>query len=250
MNFALGHLGILAIFALAGVLHGLTGIGITLVATAALTTIYPLSHALVLAVLPCLLINGVVFFQGKQPLFYIKKYGWLALMSFIGSLIGTKLVFILPQNILLIGVGVAILFYVVSQWLGKTITLPTTFLVVTLSGLIAGIIGGATNAMSPVLMMYLLSATHGENAKTEIVVASNLCYLVGKIAQLIILWPEITVLKPSELMLIATATGIATVALFVGFYFRKKIPSALFRQLILVILFGLAIKVMLKGFGV
>ena len=94
MNFALGHLGILAIFALAGVLHGLTGIGITLVATAALTTIYPLSHALVLAVLPCLLINGVVFFQGKQPLFYIKKYGWLALMSFIGSLIGTKLVFI------------------------------------------------------------------------------------------------------------------------------------------------------------
>lgn len=250
MDFALGHLGIVAIFALAGVLHGLTGIGITLVATAALTTIYPLSHALVLAVLPCLLINGVVFFQGKQPVFYLKKYGWLALMSFIGSLIGTKLVFILPQNVLLIGVGVAILFYVCSQWLGKTIKLPTTFLVVTLSGLIAGIIGGATNAMSPVLMMYLLSATHGEKAKTEIVVASNLCYLVGKIAQLIILWPEITVLPPSELMLIATATGIATVALFVGFYFRKKISSGLFRQLILVILFGLPIKVILKGFGV
>ncbi len=38
-------------------------------------------------------------------------------------------------------------------------------------GFLAGVIGGATNAMAPFLMMYLLSTQH---SKTDIVVISNL----------------------------------------------------------------------------
>lgn len=256
------HVVLLAIFAVAGVLHGLTGIGITLIATTALANIYPLSHALVLAVLPCLVINAIVFFDGGNLGYYLKKYWLLAVMSFLGSLVGTKLVFIISQNSLLIGLGLMIIGYVVMQWLGKNIVVKNTQPNLIISGLLAGVVGGATNAMSPILMMYLLSTTQSPtptamiattttiDPKTELMKASNLCYLVGKIAQFMVLWQVIVALPSIELVLIGSVTVVSVVSLYVGFYFRDKISQTLFKQLILFVLFGLGIKALLKGVGV
>ncbi len=250
-DFTFSQIVILAIFAFAGVLHGLTGIGITLIATTALASIYPLSQALVLALLPSLIINAIVFFNGGRLGFYIKKYWLLALVSFIGSLFGTKLLFIISQNILLVSLGIVILSYVCLQWFGKSIRFANTRKNLIICGLASGIVGGATNAMSPILMMYLLSATDGQdNAKTEMIKASNFCYLVGKIAQLLVLWQAIITLPKVELNLIFWLSIISLLCLYVGFYFREKISATLFKQLILIILLILGVKVLLKGFGI
>lgn len=53
----LSMLMIPAIFAIASMFHGLTGIGVTLIATTALASFYPMSHVLLLTVIPCLVIN-------------------------------------------------------------------------------------------------------------------------------------------------------------------------------------------------
>lgn len=250
-DISTSYILILVVFAFAGVLHGLTGIGITLIATTALATIYPLSQALILAVLPCLVINAVVFLNGGNIIYYIKKYWLLAVMSFIGSLIGTKLLFIIDQNWLLIGLATIILFYVATQWLGKSIRLPNNTISLITSGTLAGVAGGATNAMSPILIMYLLSATEGqENVKIELVKASNFCYLVGKIAQFIMLWQAIIVLPKSEFTLIGWATIASLLCLYIGFYFRQKIPQKMFKNLILLILLVLGIKALFKGLGI
>ena len=172
-------------------------------------------------------------------------------MSFIGSLIGTKLLFIIDQNWLLIGLATIILFYVATQWLGKSIRLPNNTISLITSGTLAGVAGGATNAMSPILIMYLLSATEGqENAKIELVKASNFCYLVGKIAQFIMLWQAIIVLPKSEFTLIGWATIASLLCLYIGFYFRQKIPQKMFKNLILLILLVLGIKALFKGLGI
>ena len=252
--FTYQQLIILAIFAIASVFHGLTGIGVTLIATTALASFYPMSHVLVLTVIPCLVINLVVFLEGGQIGYFLQKYWLLALTSFVGSLVGTKLVFVIAQHYLLLGLGVLIIGYVLTQFLaaqtGKNIRLPNTKFSLVTSGLVAGVLGGATNAMSPLLVMYLLPATEAaENPKSELIKASNLCYVVGKIAQLIVLWQAVTALPTADLSVIGLATVLSLVCLYVGFYFRHKISQKMFKNMTLVILLLLGINALFKGLG-
>lgn len=255
MDFSTAHLIILAVFAVAGVFHGLTGIGVTLIATTALASFYPMSHVLVLTVMPCLLVNLVVFLDGGRIGYYFKQYWLLVLTSFVGSYIGTKLVFIIAQHYLLLGLGLLIISYVLMQFFAikfkKNIQLPNNSISLVLSGTVAGVLGGATNAMSPLLVMYLLSATeHLPDSKTELIKASNLCYVVGKIAQLIVLWQAMIALPNSDLTLIGIATVVSVVCLYLGFYFRDKISQAQFKKIVLGILLILGIKALLKGLGI
>ena len=144
----LSMLMIPAIFAIASMFHGLTGIGVTLIATTALASFYPMSHVLLLTVVPCLVINLVVFLEGGNIGYYLKKYWLLVFTSFVGSLIGTKLVFLIAPHYLLIGLGLLIVGYVLTQFLasqtGKNIRLPNNQPSLIFSGLVAGVIGVAT----------------------------------------------------------------------------------------------------------
>ena len=55
---------LIAIFALASLLHGISGLGVTLVSTTALASIYPLPHAIVLVIFPSLLLNAMTWLAG------------------------------------------------------------------------------------------------------------------------------------------------------------------------------------------
>lgn len=246
---------IILTFIVASIFHGLTGVGVTLIATTALASSYPMSHVLVLTVIPCLIINLVVFLDGGRIVYYLKKYWLLVLTSFIGSYIGTTLVFIIASHHLLIALGLLIVGYVVMQFVamsvGKNFKLPNTTPSLVISGTIAGVLGGATNAMSPLLVMYLLSATeHTDDPKTELINASNLCYVVGKIAQLIVLWQALTALPKTDWLMIGVASVVSVVFLYLGFYFRDKISQAMFKKIVLVILLILGVRALIKGFGV
>ena len=226
---------IILTFIIASIFHGLTGIGVTLIATTALASSYPMSHVLVLTVIPCLLINLVVFLDGGRIVYYLKKYWLLVLTSFVGSFIGTKLVFIIASHHLLIALGLLIVGYVAMQFVamsvGKNFNLPNTTPSLVISGTIAGVLGGATNAMSPLLVMYLLSATeYTDDPKTELIKASNLCYVVGKIAQLIVLWQALTALPKNDWLMIGVASVASVMFLYLGFYFRDKISQAMFKK--------------------
>ena len=154
-----------AIFALASLLHGISGLGVTLVTTTALASIYPLPHAIILVIFPSLLLNAMTWLAGggrtvwQNFIYYGRRYWLLALTSLLGSMLGAKLLLWIDSAYILLVLAAVIGFYVVSSLLGKQIRLPNTKPVLIIVGLSAGIIGGATNAMSTILMMYLLSAS-------------------------------------------------------------------------------------------
>lgn len=81
---------LIGIFAIASLFHGVTGIGVTLIASTALASVYPMPTVLVLTVFPCLIINWFVFVSGGNAFDYVRRYWLLVLTSFVGSLIGTK----------------------------------------------------------------------------------------------------------------------------------------------------------------
>lgn len=241
---------LMAIFALASLLHGISGLGVTLVTTTALASMYPLPYAIVLVIFPSLLLNAMTWLAGGERtiwqnfIYYGRRYWLLALTSLLGSILGAKLLLWVDSAYILLLLAAVIGYYVISSLLGKQIKLPDTKPVLIIVGFSAGIIGGSTNAMSTILMMYLLSASDDKNTIAKV---GNMCYLLGKIAQIIVLREPIMALSHGEWQLIALLSVLSVVALLIGIRMRRYLPQARFRQLILVILTVLGLRVGWQG---
>lgn len=241
---------LLAIFAVASLLHGISGIGVTLVTTTALASIYPLPQAIILVIFPSLLLNALTWLAGggrslwQNFTYYGRHYWLLAVTSLLGSLLGATLLLWIDSAYILLLLAVVIGYYVISSLLGKPIRLPNTKPVLMMVGFCAGIIGGSTNAMSSILLMYLLSATDDKNTVAKV---GNMCYFLGKVAQIIVLHQPIMALSSDEWQLIALLCIVSVVALFIGICWRRYLPQARFRQLILLILSVLGLRVGWQG---
>ncbi|WP_019671700.1 sulfite exporter TauE/SafE family protein [Psychrobacter lutiphocae] len=241
-----------AIFAIASLLHGISGLGVTLVTTTALASMYPLQHAIILIIIPSMMLNLMTWMHGGERsmwgdfVYYLKNYWLLALMSLVGSLLGVKLLLWVDSSYILLLLAAVIAFYVGSHVLGKRIVLPNTKPVLIVTGVVAGIIGGATNAMSTILLMYLLSATEDKNTIAKV---GNMCYFLGKVAQIIILWEPIKALPSSDWMLIVLLTLVSVMSIMLGIKLRQYLSQARFRQLVLVILTVLGCRVAWQAFS-
>lgn len=204
------------IFAMASLLHGISGLGVTLVTTTALASIYPLPHAIVLVIFPSILLNAMTWLSGggrtiwQNFTYYGRRYWLLALTSLLGSILGAKLLLWIDSAYILLTLAAVIAFYVISSLLGKQIRLPDTKPVLIMVGFSAGVIGGATNAMSTILMMYLLSASDDKNTIAKV---GNMCYFLGKVAQIIVLREPIMALSSGEWQLITLLSAISIVTL-------------------------------------
>ncbi len=241
---------LIAIFALASLLHGISGLGVTLVTTTALASMYPLPHAIVLVIFPSLLLNAMTWLAGGERsiwqnfIYYGRRYWLLALTSLLGSILGAKLLLWVDSAYILLILATVIGFYVLSALLGQQIRLPDSKPVLIVVGFSAGVIGGATNAMSTILMMYLLSAS---NDKHTIAKVGNMCYFLGKIAQIIVLREPIMALSSGEWQLITLLSVLSIATLLICIRLRRYLPQARFRQLILLILTVLGIRVGWQG---
>lgn len=242
-----------AILLFASLLHGLTGMGFPLIATPTLAFFLPLATSLAILAIPTLILNAMVVFgsssttSAKSPA--IKPYLPLILTSIIGSIIGVKLLFILPVIYLNALMAVVILYYAIQGLLSlfgliKPLKVPTGKLSMASFGLLSGLIGGATNAMSPILMMYLFSKTDDKN---DIAKISNVCFLFAKLTQIALLWQEFQKFTPSLWLLTAIITALSMLGIFAGIRLRDKINQQTFKGLIYLILLGLGAKI---GYGV
>lgn len=103
-------------------------------------------------------------------------------------------------------------------------------------GFVAGLIGGLTNVMASILIIYSLESKH---TKKEIIQSTNLCFLFGKIIQIILFTihgsfnQELLVVSFSSLIIVAFA-------MFAGLMIKNKIPQEIYRKVIKVVLFVIA----------
>lgn len=238
------------IFTVASLLHGISGIGVTLVSTTALASMYSLQHAIILIIFPSLALNLMTWLigggrsMGENFRYYLKHYWLLALMSLLGSLLGVKLLLWVDSSYILVLLAAVIAFYVISNALGKRIILPATTPVLIVTGLIAGIIGGSTNAMSTILLMYLLGSSDDKNTIAKV---GNMCYLLGKVAQIIVLRESLIALPKADWLLITLLTTVSLVSLLIGIRLRHYLSQDRFRQLVLIILTFLGLRVGWQG---
>ncbi len=215
---------------LSALVQATIGFGFPMIATPLLAMMTDMKTAVIYVAIPTLLLNISALISEGNFLQTIKRFYPLALMAMIGSAIGTQILLYSNSEIFKFLLAVSILFYLFSQkisfempWVRQKPNLSTFIF-----GLSAGIIGGLTNVMALVLIIYSLEARH---TKKEIIQSTNLCFMFGKIIQVILFavhgsfTQEILETSLYNLLIVA-------VCIIIGFNLRKKIASESYFKMI------------------
>ncbi|AWF82273.1 sulfite exporter TauE/SafE family protein [Microbulbifer sp. A4B17] len=220
----------LLLILIAGMAHGALGFGFPMLATPILALAYDLKTAVVLTILPSLLIIVSSLYSCRDYRADITKYGLVILLVSVGSLSGAWLLTWANPDVLKLFLAVSILVYLFSNrlrvQLSRFSSRPVLFPVIV--GGLAGVIGGATNAIAPLLMIYLLEVS---KSSKEVILISNICFLIGKLLQLAVLSLYLS-FDDLELVSLSTITVFAYLGLVLGFRIQSRIDEERYRTII------------------
>ncbi|RBQ30767.1 hypothetical protein CRU92_10515 [Arcobacter sp. FW59] len=215
------------------------GFGFPMIATPILAMVTDMKTAVIYVAIPTLLLNISALIVEKNFFQIVKKFYLLAIFAMIGSAIGTQILIYSNSEIFKLLLAISILFYLFSQkfsfsmpWVEKKKILSTVIF-----GLSAGIIGGLTNVMALVLIIYSLESKH---TKREIIQSSNLCFMFGKIIQIILFTyhgsftQEILELSLYNLLIVL-------ICIVIGLKLRNKIKEDNYNKVIKGFLFIMAL---------
>lgn len=226
---------LVAVMAIAGLVHGTLGLGFPMIATPLLSLHFDLRTAILLTLLPTVAVNLVSILRGGQWRNSIALFWPLPLYALLGGFIGASFIADhdpAPFKLLL---AFLVLLYLLTQFLSNTeFTLarrnPRKSMLV--FGLLAGFAAGATNVMVPLLIIYSLSLGLTSIAMVQVF---NMTFLAGKVSQIVVFGMQ-DFLNFSWLISTTPLAFLGLLALFVGMRIREKIPTKLFQKIMKVIL--------------
>ena len=237
------------IFFLAALVHGSIGFGFPMVATPLLALNMDIQSAIIITLIPTLLMNIVSIASEAKFSFLafieaFKRHFLLATYAFIGTTFGTLLLIYSNSEMFKVLLAFAILIYLVTDqvklnmpWLARY---PQSAKLI--FGLSAGLLGGLTNVMAPVLIIYSLEL---KKSKQDIIQASNICFLFGKVAQ-IFLFTFSAKFTLNELTVSSLMFIVSAIAITVGIQIKKKIKVEIYIKLLKLLLFSLAMIILLQ----
>ncbi len=223
----------------AALIHGSIGFGFPMVATPLIALFTDIQTAIIYTLIPNLLVNIISIASEGNFFDALKKFYPLVLFTLVGSAVGTIILIYSNSDIFKLLLSIAILFYLVLDKIDiqlKWIEYKPK-LAVGMFGTTAGLIGGLTNAMAPILIMYSLQVKY---SKKDFIQASNLCFLFGKAMQ-IVLFSLTANFATEELIISSMMLFVIAVALFFGIKVKKLIDIEVYKKIVKIILFIIAI---------
>lgn len=227
-----------SIIFISSLVHGTVGFGFPMIATPLLAMVTDMKTAILYIAIPTLLINLISIYSEGNFLQAIKRFYPLAIIGMIGSAIGTQILIYSSSEFFKLLLALSIFLYLFIQkfkiemvWIREKKTLSMIIF-----GLIAGIIGGLTNVMASILIIYCLESKH---TKKEIIQSTNLCFLFGKVIQIVLF----TLHGSFNLELLTTSFSsliVVVFAMFIGLKLKNKIPQESYRKVVKIVLFLIA----------
>lgn len=222
----LSSLGLLA----GSAVKGVVGIGLPLVAVPILTVLVNLKTAVTMTTLPIIASNFAQSFQGRRFVPMVKRFWTLLLPLFVAVILGTRLLVVLPERVLdlIIGVAVIAVPLVIHFVPHIRVTPGHERWANPLVGIGSGLLGGISSFYGPPLMLYVFGM---RMAKDDFIPAISIMYTVSAFGMLIGLYlmgvATLPQLGLSSLMLIPTGLG-----MWLGQYVRVQLSEHRFRQLL------------------
>ena len=235
---------IAVVFLFAAFIHGSIGFGFPMVATPLLALSTNIQTAIVLTLIPTLLVNLFSIISEGNILVAARRHFLLALFAMLGSALGTQILLTVNSDIFKGLLGVVIIIYLFSEkiklkysWIREQPKFSKCIF-----GLSAGILGGLTNVMAPVLIIFSLQSKY---SKSDTVQASNLCFLLGKIIQLFLFFIN-GKFSLNEFSISSAMIIITSFALYGGIAVRNKINGKTYKKILRLLLFLLAIILLIQ----
>ena len=164
----------------AAFIHGSIGLGFPIVATALLALFTDIQTAIVLTLIPNILANIVSIKNEGRILVASRRYLAFALLIMLGSAIGTQVLIFTHSEIFKALLAITIIIYLLAEKIKLNLSWVRehqSFAKFSF-GISAGILGGLTNVMAPILIIYSLES---KLSKSDTIQRLNFCFLSGKL---------------------------------------------------------------------
>ncbi len=216
----------------ASIVHGTLGMGFPMIFTALAAIVIDVKSAVFISLVPSILINLRCLSEGYDWRGLLRQFLPLAILAGIGSIAGTEILLQAPPNpIKLVLVGTIGFYLLLGRLTNQRFTWIQTYpvLAATVFGLTAGVIGGITNAMGPILIIYFLENQTGKN---ETVQGLNLCFVVGKFVQLFMFYHAGDAFDANGWIGISGVSLLVFASLLAGIKIREKFEVETYRRLL------------------
>lgn len=224
--------------AVAGVVKGITGIGIPMVSIGLLSIAISVPQAVALLPVPILVANTWQAFRGRRFRTSLQRFRPLIVALALGMVIGAMLLKHVDERVLQAIIGIAVMLFSITSLSTPELRLPARAepAAGALAGALGGVLGGMSSLFGPPILMFLVSLNL---PKDEFVAAIGTIYLLGGVFLMAAL-AGVRVLGPEEIALSALATPPLLAGMALGQWLRDKISQRAFRT-------GLLVTVMLIG---
>jgi len=237
-----------AIVLLAGLVHGVFGLGFPLLATPFLAILIDIRSAVLITLLPTITVNVISILRGGRWSESIGRYWPLVLMIPIGTLAGTWLLVSVDPGPFRMLLATIIVLHLAGERLrlvhvGWIHDYP--WLAYLVFGLAAGFAAGTVNVMVPLLVIFAL-----EIGMTPLVMVQvfNLCFVVGKSVQ-VGAFAQAGMLTGPLVLATLPLAAIAAVALFLGMRLRDRVEGDIYRAWLRKGLLGMAVVLTVQFFA-
>jgi len=238
-----------AIFFLAALVHGSIGFGFPMIATPLLALFMDIQSAIILTLIPTLLMNIVSIasesqFKLSSFIDALKRHFKLASYALAGTILGTLIILQSNSEFFKVILALAILLYLFTDQIKLNLPFLLTHPKASkgIFGFSAGILGGLTNVMAPILIIYSIES---KKSKQDIIQASNLCFLFGKITQ-IVMFSFSAQFTLNEFKLSSVMLLISAIAIAIGLQIKKKIKADDYIKLLKVLLFIVSLTILIQ----
>jgi uncharacterized membrane protein YfcA len=240
--FVFAALGII----FAAFVKGVAGMGFPVIGAPIAALFLDAQTTVVAITIPAFLMNVTQAIQGGVPLAMVRRFLPTLLCLIPGAVGGTALLATVPGSVLVLLLGLIVAAYAaISLWRVRLV-IPAAHERWTgaVTGLCAGVIGGATSMFAPPLVIYLTAL---QLPKGAFVSAVSLCFLSGQIPQLISL-VGFQVFTASRLAIAALFCVLSAGGFLAGLRLQRAISQPLFAKVVLVTLLVVGLSLLWTGF--
>lgn len=213
---------------------GVVGLGVPMIATPIIASLYDLPTAVAVVALPMLLSDLPFVILGLRHYREATRVTPFVLLGLVGIFIGAQLLVTVDDRLLAAVLGTVIAVFVVTSWFHvlPVLSRRTARIVGPPLGLVAGVIQGSAGASGPLTAMYLFSLGIPRHV---FVFTVNAIFQVLDTTQFAALWR--LGLYASGLMWLAVLSCVPmAIGLVLGFKTQQYVNDEAFRRVILILL--------------
>lgn len=225
----------LAVAVLAGVIKGMVGFAMPMVLVSGLGSIVGPELALAGLILPTVMTNGwQALRQGPGAAWAsVKRFRVFLMIGFVALMISAQLVRVMPEDLMLLLIGVPITIFAATQLMGMPLRLPSASLKVEAGvGAFAGFIGGFSGVWGPPTVAYLTAL---DTPKVEQMRIQGVIYGLGAVA-LVAAHIASGVFSAQTAPFSAALLIPAGIGMFIGLKVQDRVDQGTFRKVTLAVL--------------